>query len=130
MAEANKTPAPAPTKPADAGAAISNREVENTQVDPTAMSPPGIVRSTTAEKPVVTSGRFRLDTDHYWHTDQRLEAGTIVGDDTEYPLPEGWKPSSHMTPVDEDGFPLDQDGKRVRQGRAQPRGLPGQGGRR
>jgi hypothetical protein len=44
--------------------------------------------------------RYELETQHYlW--DQLLEPGTIIGDDTEYPLPDGFAPSASMKPLDD-----------------------------
>jgi hypothetical protein len=45
--------------------------------------------------------RYRLDLPHYFPGDLYLEAGTIVGDDTPYLLPDGWEPSQHVTALDE-----------------------------
>lgn len=68
---------------------------------------------------VRTSGRFRLEEKHTWPGDILLEADTIVGDGTEYPLYPGFKPSVQMTEVTDEPRP-----------RQVPRGVPGQGGRR
>ncbi len=65
------------------------------------------------------SGQFRLETAHTWPGDVFLEAGTIVGDDTEYPLYEGFIPSKQMTEL--------VDGKEPP--KPKQKGLPGQGGR-
>lgn len=43
--------------------------------------------------------KFELETEHYlW--DNHLGPGTIIGDDTPYPLPNGFAPSASMKPLD------------------------------
>lgn len=69
-----------------------------------------------ADEGVVTSGTFRLLEPHYWVGDLLLPAETLVGDGTDYPLYEGFKPSLRMVEAD---TPSTQ----------KPKGLPGQGGR-
>lgn len=110
-------------KKEDAAAAVNDAGV-----DPGLMSPPDLGQQRTVDKPIRDSGRWRCDVDHYWWTDQKVEAGQIVGDDTEFPLPEGFRPSNHMTEVDEDGVPVDERARKRTKTRHV--GLPGQGGRR
>lgn len=71
------------------------------------------------EFPEVTSGTFRLDADHYWIGDVMLPKDTLVGDDTDYPLYPGFRPSTNMTEVTGGRVPA----------RPRERGIPGQGGR-
>lgn len=46
--------------------------------------------------------RYRLEAPHTLPGGIYLEGGTEIGDDTPYPLPEGYVPSAHMTPLDDD----------------------------
>jgi hypothetical protein len=44
--------------------------------------------------------KYELETQHYlW--DQLLEPGTLIGDDTVFPIPEGFAPSASMKPLDD-----------------------------
>lgn len=65
------------------------------------------------------SGTWRLEAPHYWVGDILLEAGTLVGDGTPYPLWEGFRPNFQMTEVTDEQPPPAK----------KPAGVPGQGGR-
>lgn len=57
--------------------------------------------------------RYELETQHFlW--DQLLEAGTLIGDDTPYPIPDGFAPSASMKPLDQEAVDLSN---RTRQGK-------------
>lgn len=49
--------------------------------------------------------RFKLETDHFlW--DSLVEAGTEIGDGTQYPIPDGFAPSASMEPLDDEAKAL------------------------
>lgn len=63
--------------------------------------------------------RYELETQHYlW--DQLLEPGTIIGDDTPYPLPDGFAPSASMRPLDQAATDLSNETGRNKQNWGRP----------
>lgn len=58
--------------------------------------------------------------------DQHLEAGTEIGDDTPYPIPDGWAPGAYMEPLDDEAKWLTQETAKHKQnwGRPPEEGLP------
>ncbi len=53
--------------------------------------------------------RFRLDTAHYFPGDIYLNEGTEIGDGTDYPIPDGWRPPASAVPLDAEAKTLYKD---------------------
>lgn len=63
--------------------------------------------------------KYELETQHFlW--DQLLEPGTLIGDDTPYPIPDGFAPSASMKPLDQEAVDLSNRTGRDKQNWGRP----------
>lgn len=69
--------------------------------------------------------KFVLDAEHFLWNDELVPAGTEIGDDTGYPIPDGWAPSAAMTPLDDEAKALIKETAKHKQNWGRPEeGLP------
>lgn len=63
--------------------------------------------------------RYELETEHFlW--DQLLDAGTVIGDGTPYPIPDGFAPSAAMKPLDDEAVALTNETGKHKQNWGRP----------